>query len=80
MSGAPTAVVTLTAILGEKRNGTYLHPVLLGYTAPYILEGIAFGDNAEEVKASMPATGDEWMAVFDESWEAGAVEGHAVPH
>ena len=61
----------VTAILGEKRNGTYLHPILLGYSAPYLLEGIAFGENAEEVKESMPATGDEWMAVFGEAWETG---------
>ena len=46
------------AIVGEKRNGVLLPPVLVGYTIPYIIDsGIAFGDDAEEVKSSMPATG-----------------------
>ena len=57
------------AIVGEKRNGVLLPPVLVGYTIPYIIDsGIAFGDDAEEVKSSMPATGSEWMGVFNEAW------------
>ena len=61
--------VVVSAILGETRNSVTLHPILVGYAAPYLL-GLAFGGDAEEVKASLPVTGAEWMESFEEAWQS----------
>ena len=68
--GAFDRSVVVMAILAERRNETYLHPNLVGYAAPYLLE-LAFGGDAEEVKASLPSTGAEWMESFTEAWKDG---------
>ena len=39
----------VSAILGETRNSVTLHPILIGYSATYLL-ALAFGGDAEEVK------------------------------
>ena len=59
----------VSAILGETRNSVTLHPILIGYSATYLL-ALAFGGDAEEVKASLPVTSEEWMVSFDEAWKA----------
>ena len=47
----------VSAILGETRNSVTLHPILIGYSATYLL-ALAFGGDAEEVKASLPVTSE----------------------
>ena len=59
----------VSAILGETRNSVTLHPILIGYSATYLL-ALAFGGDAEEVKASLPVTSEEWMVSLDEAWKA----------
>ena len=69
-SGAFEVCEVVKAILGEKWNETYLHPILIGHAVPYLVE-LAYGENAEEVKASLPSTGSEWMESFNEAWKSG---------
>ena len=69
-SGAFEVCEVVKAVVGEKRYETYLHPILIGHAVPYLVE-LAYGENAEEVKASLPSTGSEWMESFNEAWKSG---------
>ena len=49
------------AVLEETRHSVTLHPAVKKSSLTYIM-GFAMGEDAEEVKASMPTEPAEWMA------------------
>ena len=57
------------AVLEETRHSVTLHPAVKKSSLTYIM-GFAMGEDAEEVKASMPAEPAEWMETFSEAWQA----------
>ena len=65
----PSAIVQ--DVLGETRNGVSLHTLVARYTFTYI-QDIAVGEDAEEVKACLPASGPKWVTTLEEAWHATA--------
>ena len=57
------------AVLEETRHSVTLHPAVKKSSLTYIM-GFAMGEDAEEVKASMPTEPAEWMETFSEAWQA----------
>ena len=57
------------AVLEETRHSVTLHPAVKKSSLTYLM-GFAMGEDAEEVKASMPTEPAEWMETFSEAWQA----------
>ena len=57
------------AVLEETRHTVTLHPAVKKSSLTYLM-GFAMGEDAEEVKSSLPTAPAEWMETFSEAWQA----------
>ena len=72
-AGVEEGVTSLVvrAVLGEKKNGVFLHRQLQAVALPYLVE-LTEGETQEEVESELPNNPKSWVEAFEDAWKHAA--------